>query len=196
MRLKKPKTKIVASECRDPIRLTDHPLHQKIYGDYVSQDLIDSVKADGILTPILITDEGVVISGRCRRLAAVAAQLDHVPCSVLDRKYSAAEIEQLLIASNIQRVKTASQVAFEADALLEIQKAINKERQANGEKTERARDTVGEIMGISGRSVANYAGAARKIHETEAAGNFEAGVRLRETLDKSGPKAAMALGTK
>ena len=86
------KPKVVAYEWRDPARLTDHPLHRQIYGDDLPQYLVDSIKLQGVITPLLITGDGVVISGRSRRVAAIDAKIEKVNCAVLDAGYSNEEL--------------------------------------------------------------------------------------------------------
>ncbi|MBP8291765.1 MAG: hypothetical protein KAX65_03260 [Caldilineaceae bacterium] len=42
-------------------RLKPHPLNETIYGDRADADLIASVKARGVLNPILITSNNLLI---------------------------------------------------------------------------------------------------------------------------------------
>ena len=99
--------------------LKPHALNAAIYGDGADSDLLESIKKHGILTPILITESGLVISGHRRLNAAQMVGLEMVPVTVVDA-LDQLEEEELLIMTNRQRQKTNEQKMREGKKLLEI----------------------------------------------------------------------------
>src|SRR5207248_11592509 len=92
--------------------LNPHPENARIYGDDVDEKLLASVRAHGVYEPLLVTREGLIISGHRRWKAAKKAGLGEVPVSVFP---SADDLDVLeaLVHCNEQRVKTRYQVAQE-----------------------------------------------------------------------------------
>lgn len=96
-----------------------------LYGDPDAEagDLLESVRAEGILVPLVVTLEGErweVISGHRRLACARALDLAEVPCEVRDFGSPAAR-KLAVLEYNRQRRKTFSQLMREADALEELQ---------------------------------------------------------------------------
>lgn len=54
---------------RSPHDLRPHKLNRRIYGDEVDDDLAESIRAHGSLTPLVITEDNLVTGGRARTLA-------------------------------------------------------------------------------------------------------------------------------
>lgn len=97
---------------RSPDDLRSHPLNDKIYGDGPDDELIDSIRNKGILNPLLITHDNLIISGHRRWQAAVAIGLDSLPV-VIFGSTDELDIEEALIESNRQRIKTGEQIGRE-----------------------------------------------------------------------------------
>lgn len=100
----------------DPWTLETPSLNDAIYGtaanDADIKSLVESVKEDGIITPLVVNREGYVISGNRRRAAACRAGLREVPCHVWDVPNDSMDFPRLLVAANENRVKGAdSQMA-------------------------------------------------------------------------------------
>ena len=64
--------------------LTPHPDNERIYGDPVDDELVNSVRRLGILEPLLINTDGRIISGFCRWQAAQRLGLSMVPTRTFD----------------------------------------------------------------------------------------------------------------
>src|SRR3989304_2882609 len=113
--------------------LRGHPLNDKVYGssDILSDDFLTSVSKLGVLQPLLITNDDVIISGHQRWAAAKRLEIDSVPVVVSDVTDDL-EIEILVIESNKQRDKTFSQKMREAEELKRIEKILAGGRQAHG----------------------------------------------------------------
>lgn len=121
-------------ETRKINELRPHPLNAEIYGDGCDADLRDSVKAKGILTPVLITSQyaeigaNIIISGHRRFNAAQMAQLAEVPV-VVSNLQTSADIEEAVIIANKQRHKTNEQIGREFQKLIAIEETRAKARQ-------------------------------------------------------------------
>jgi hypothetical protein len=75
--------------------------------------LLDSVRSRGVLVPLTVTLDWVVLSGHRRYAAARAAGLLTVPCQVHDVWSTDPDFLPLLVAYNLQRVKSRDEVLRE-----------------------------------------------------------------------------------
>jgi len=167
----------------------------KLYGDSEpDQSLIDSIRSVGILNPIIVNEEGEIISGN-RRYKAYMHLYDENPRPQHITRWLVVRLavnehlgyERMVIDSNVQRVKTKGQIAREAAALLRIEKEMAAEREKAGKRNRsvnlrkgRASKLVGEQLGISERTVEK---AAEVVAAAES-GDKEA-VAALELLDKN-----------
>jgi N6-adenosine-specific RNA methylase IME4/ParB-like chromosome segregation protein Spo0J len=144
--------------------LTPHPKNFEIYGqESVTDDLLASVKSKGVMVPLTITSENVIISGHRRYEAAKMAGLEIVPVGVATFESELDELEAI-IEFNRQREKTFVQKMKEAEALelIEAERAKNRMLAAQnnkaaveifpqlptGENTGKTRDKVAQQTGI------------------------------------------------
>ena len=83
--------------------LKPHPLNAQVYGYYDSltdnADLAESIKKHGILTPLLVTMDNVIISGYRRWNAARELGLSEVPVIVADLT-DELDIEEAVLTSS------------------------------------------------------------------------------------------------
>jgi len=101
--------------------LKPHPINIDIYGsENVDRDLVESIRSKGILEPIVIKDNGIILSGHRRWLAAKELVLEEVPCRVIAFDSDLDE-KEALIEFNRQRIKTFEQKMKEADYLFGIE---------------------------------------------------------------------------
>jgi ParB-like chromosome segregation protein Spo0J len=80
----------------------DHPF--KVIENKDMDDLLESIKANGILVPVLVRPVGgkyEIISGHRRKFCAVKAGFKQVPCVIRDMSYDEAVLA--MVDSNIQR---------------------------------------------------------------------------------------------
>lgn len=122
-----PKTSTV--EYRNIIDVHPSPENDDLYQPVSDDDeefvsLIESVKADGILDPIIITEDGYILSGHRRRAAAMRAGLDVVPVRIQRGvrwdETPTDEFRRLLAEFNVsQRRKTAGERLRERLAITE-----------------------------------------------------------------------------
>ncbi len=99
----------------DTNSLSPHPLNAKIYGEeIIDQSLLDDIKEKGILSPIIITEDNIIVSGHRRWVIAKELGLEKVPCDVVHFE-SDQDVELALISFNKTRVKTYIQEMLEID---------------------------------------------------------------------------------
>jgi ParB-like chromosome segregation protein Spo0J len=186
-----------------PLELTPHPLNEKLYGVLernIDEHLRDSIKEHGILVPLTITKDNVIISGHSRWFWACRFDLPTVPIIVCNAK-TEDQIEELIVHSNRQRVKTTEQIGREGKVLTRIESARAKARQEaalkKGDKkpdpvtqevAERgeARKLAADALGVSHTTLKKVTVVVDKIDELEAAGETEQAADLRNTVNKKG----------
>ena len=208
-------SKTRTNEHRDPQKLKNHPLNIKLYkGAPPTADFVASVKAHGILTPLLITTDDVVISGHDRKNAARMAGLKEVPVVVLRDVTDPLDQEELLIVSNRQKQKDNETLAREAARLTEIESeraaervraaqskpgskaGTNAHRPKNSEDIDdsgRTRERVAEALGVGEQTAVKLAEAGRELKKAEESGDAEKADSIKRGLQKSvsaGHKAA------
>ena len=207
----------------DPRNLKPHPANKRIYGhESIDQELLKSIRELGVLEPLVITTDNLVIAGHRRRVHAIEAGLETVPVRIVSG-LNELEIERWLIVSNKQRVKTNEQRAREYERLKAIYAELAKERQhAAGEhgkeggrgntkpsknkdvnpsaefsgRVSESREQAAVDVGMKRDTAEKAAKVVEKIDEAEAAGDTETAEELRETLNtKSVNAAAKKAGT-
>ena len=164
-------------ERRDPQVLRNHLLNAKIYGTTPDPEFVKLVKKHGVLEPLLITTENVIISGHKRRQAAIMAGLRSVPVIVAHGLTDALDIAEMLIVCNEQRPKSIEQRAREYQHLKEIAEKRAKALQAAAGGHKSNKKSGSEIALVS-------------VPDTSASGQSQQGV----TSTKSRSKAARQAG--
>lgn len=145
--------------------LHDHPVNESLYGPVVAdQEMTQSIRERGVLqrlrvTPLGEEDVGAfrIISGHRRKVNAVAAGLEEVPCEVV--YYDNAQDEIIdLVHSNKARQKTEAQKTAEVSrlrsALGEAAKALKNANLSSkdspmGDKSPRTSEVIAEKLGVS-----------------------------------------------
>ena len=139
----------------------NHPF--KVLDDERMEELTESIRANGILTPVLVRpdDEGTyeMISGHRRLRAAKRAGLRKIPAIIKEMTDDEATIA--MVDGNIQREEILpSEKAFALKMKMEALKKQGKRNDLTTSSTEwtksRAGDIVGEAEGISKSQVHKY----------------------------------------
>ena len=141
----------------------DHPF--KVLDDEKMTDLVESVKAKGVLTPVLLRSDGEdgyeMISGHRRMHAAVIAGLATIPAIV--RELSDDDAVIAMVDANIQREELLpSEKAFayrmKLDAMKHQGYRTDITSGQNGQKSKGvvSRDILAEQVGESTRNVQRY----------------------------------------
>lgn len=177
-------------ELRKVCELIPHEMNRKIYGsEDIPEAFIESIKQKGILTPLVIKTDNIIISGHRRWRIAKAIGLELVPVRTVHFKNELEEREAI-IDFNRQREKTFSQKMAEADELKSIEAERARQRRIAclqqydkkpvvenfpQRKSGKTRDKVAATIGFgSGR---NYAKAAKVWNEAKA-GNSSAQIKV------------------
>ena len=130
----------------------------------VCRDLIESVKSNGVLTPVLLRSDGEdgyeMISGHRRMHAAAIAGLETIPAIV--RELSDDDAVIAMVDANIQREELLpSEKGFaykmKLDAIKRQGKRVDLTCGHNGHKLgKKSREELGEQVGESARNVQRY----------------------------------------
>lgn len=166
--------------------LEPHPKNAEIYSSDISDDFLRKIERVGILEPLIITLNNVILSGHRRWLAAKKLGLDSVPVRVALVNDDLDEVD-VLIACNDQRVKTFSEKAAEMAEMKKIEEERARRRQVEGKRLDlgenfpeggigRSSDIVGKKYGVSGKQVDKIV----TIHEKAKDGDEQARGLMKE----------------
>lgn len=176
--------------------LRPHPLNETIYGDRADADLIASVKAKGVLNPILISQDNLIISGHRRWGAAIAAGLETVPVVVFGST-DPLDIEEALIESNRQRQKTNEQIGREYKELKRIynnrhsRQGMRSDLTSDSQESEVKPPTVKAAteLGVSQPTAVRIEAVVNRIDTLRADGQDAKAETLRQELERSAKAA-------
>ena len=110
-------------------KLTRHPLNIKLYGYELEPSFLASVKRHGIICPIQVTEDFIIVDGHRRYQAALKAGVteDHVIVRLdLDDDLA---IQEALIECNRHRDRSDEVKHHEAQVLLSIKQERIRERE-------------------------------------------------------------------
>ena len=137
----------------------DHPF--KVVDDEKMQDLVESIRTNGILSPVLVRPVGndvyEMVSGHRRMHAAVILGMDRVPAII--REMSDDEAIVKMVDANIQREELLpSEKAFAYRMKMEAMKRQGSRRDLTSDQNDPKLSawTIGEESGISGSQVKRY----------------------------------------
>lgn len=135
----------------------DHPF--KVVDDDRMQDLADSIKQNGVLSPVLLreTERGQyeMISGHRRMHAARLAGLETIPAII--REMSDDEATIIMVDSNIQREELLpSEKAFAFKMRMDAVRHQGTSRHDVGKSGVESADIIGCMSGVGGRQVQRY----------------------------------------
>ncbi len=182
-----------------PDQLRPHPAKLEIYGDQPGGDFVGSIREHGVLEPLVVTPQNLIISGHLRHAASVAAGLSEVPVITVEPADDEVAID-LLLNANIQRVKTNEQIVREAASRMRIEARKAQMRQAAGtaakvpakspEGRGDARAIVAKQMAIGVKKVDQCVAIVGKLAELQQEGDQATYNVLSNALAKSINKAA------
>ena len=139
----------------------NHPF--KVLDDEKMSDLVESIRVNGILSPVLVRPDGEdsyeMISGQRRMHAAKIVGLTMIPAIV--REMSDDEAVIYMVDSNIQREELLpSEKAFafkmKLDAMKRQGKRTDLTSDQNVQKFQTSRDSLASEFGISGPQISRY----------------------------------------
>lgn len=174
--------------------LTPHPLNYEIYGDTDYENmsdaqavefmqLVESIKTNGLLHPLIVDQDLRIISGERRFNAYKYLGLKEIEVIQYEYKDDLKRINHL-IEENRYRVKTNMQLIKEGtikEKLIEANKKnILKEK---GEKS--LRDVIGIDLGMSGKTYEKGKKVLKVIEELRDDGDIVAAKELEKKANKS-----------
>jgi len=194
-------------------KIIDHPINHAIYADNFDDDLVESVRVNGVLNPITVCRHPggsfVCLSGHRRRQAAKLAGLTNIPAMVVRDDLPEHLQVIMVIESNRQRDKTTEQKARETAELAKARSVEAKSRMKAGKKATsdpranlpegsdekgRAITQAAKETGLGSRKTAEKAlEVVEKIDELTAAGEAIKAEQLREALNEKSVSAAARL---
>ena len=140
----------------------DHPF--KVVDDEKMQELVESIKVNGVLSPVLIRPKGMdtyeMISGHRRLHAAQLAGLESIPAII--RELSDDEATIAMVDANIQREELLpSEKAFAYKMKMDAMKRQGTRSDLTCDQNEhklgiKSREMLGEQLGISSAQVSRY----------------------------------------
>ena len=174
-------------------KIIDHPINSSIYRDNFDDELVESVRQNGVLSPIIVCKHPggsyVCLSGHRRRQAAKLAGLTEVPCLIYREDLPDWQQVLIIVESNRQREKTTEMLARETEALAKAKEQQAAARKKAGKKASddlrenfpegsedgRAMAEAAKETGIGSRPTAKKAiEVVKKIDELEQAGEVAA----------------------
>ncbi|MEW6772050.1 MAG: ParB N-terminal domain-containing protein [Bacillota bacterium] len=139
--------------------LKPHPKNKEFFPDslpdHLWQELVEDVRENGIINPLVVTPDYTVLAGHLRLEAAKEAGLTHVPVVIRDVDSDSDEAVSLLIRDNLLRRQLSDvQVAKLIRRLKEIY-AVNQGRPKarNGYSGREKQDKMSELLGIDERHI-------------------------------------------
>lgn len=120
-------------EFRDPTTLKPHVVSLELYGEIDVGDLKESIEELGILVPIIITEDGNIISGHRRWKTASELGMNEVPIEV-EHYANEWEEKRAILEYNRYRQKTITQRMREAKLLKVLIKDAIAQRKLAGIK--------------------------------------------------------------
>lgn len=195
----------------DPRTLKPHPCNSSIYGeDEDVTELVSLIRNSGWVKPLVISNEGTIISGHRRWKAVLELEWESVPVEVREFPDEIAQLQALLL-ENASRFKTVEQKVREASAWKDIEKAVAHRRQLATQNNHTGRavrenfpqllsekgrtsDRLAKLVGLgSGRTYSKAARVVEAIDLETSSGNLEKAQALRQVLNSKSVDAAIRL---
>ena len=137
----------------------NHPF--KVLDDEKMDDLVESIRANGVLTPVLVRPDGdggyEMISGHRRMHAAIRAELEVIPAIVKEMSDDEATI--FMVDSNVQREEILpSERAYALSMKMEAMRRQGKRSDLTSgtECPKLSAESAGEVYGLKARQVRKY----------------------------------------
>lgn len=110
--------------------LLPHPFNQQVYGDPNStvnfNELVESIQVYGVLEPLVVTGDLVIINGHRRAIAAIKIGLKFTPVRKVFGLDEAAQVD-LIILLNQHRKRLPSMMVYEALAIEHLDQKLRTE---------------------------------------------------------------------
>jgi ParB-like chromosome segregation protein Spo0J len=180
----------------DPRTLKGHPSNDALFGPADSDldpQFLESIRIAGILTPLVVRPDNLILSGHRRHAAALRLELKTVPV-VVDESDSDLEQTRVWLDSNLQRELTREQKIrfFEQYRKLEAAEAAARQRAGvrQNSSTGRADDLAAKRVGMSRPTAGIGLVVVKEIDKAAATGDHERADKLRTALNEGSVSSA------
>lgn len=126
--------------------LRPHPKNEEIYGAVDPGDLVASIRDNGILNPLRVTADGMIICGHRRHAGAEIVGLDDVPVVVSDLTDEIDILNVLLQDNAHSRAKTKKQMSLEVAEIQRVEKVLAARRRADGWRMRGANENLPALV--------------------------------------------------
>jgi len=92
-----------------------NPVHDQIYSSNEIEDLVESMEKNGLLEPLVVTPDHVIVSGHRRYLAAKFLGWDEI--EIVVREIDTEDMEFTMVSANQYRRKKSAEVLNEIQRL-------------------------------------------------------------------------------
>jgi len=127
------------------------PINSQIYIDGNVDDLINSIQEFGLMQPLVITPDNLIVSGHRRYKAMNALGWKNAECDV--KKIAEKDLEITLVLYNQNRVKVATELLREIKVLYEKLWVGRGKNKGIGGRNPNIRDVVASKVGISSSKI-------------------------------------------
>jgi len=146
--------------------LKPHPLNKEIYLEDEKEDknLEELIKAEGIKTPLFITDDDVILDGHRRYRIAKKLGFKSVPC-IIEYPKSREEEFYLILLHNHYRIKKPREIYNEYQLWKKILKPLAEQRRKWKKRVPELRANLPQVLPQGGRvteQIAKVKGVSRK----------------------------------
>lgn len=159
--------------------LKEHPKNKIFFDDLEGDawsEFLESIRTSGVIVPIVVTKDNVIISGHQRVKACIALGMDEIPAEV-KKIDSEDEILKQLIETNIRQrgIGNANPVKF-GRCLMELERIYGIQRGGDRKSEEgskpnnsalKSQEDLAAELGISKDSLQNYKKLAQAIPEMQ-----------------------------
>jgi len=175
-------------ELRATKDLYPSPYHEEIYGNAIPEDLEGSIKKEGVLQPLVVTNDNEILSGRSRWRVCNSLGIDQVPCLVITEGSLPSE-EKLatLINLNASRDRTPRQRAVEYRHLKIVEACRLKKNPGQYQST--PRKVAAKKVGMSPDSCEALLDAIDQADSLASRGKIEEAEKLNKAIDSGSIKA-------
>ena len=131
----------------DPKELKPHPKNAEIYEERVDQDFEKSILENGILEPLVVNSQNVILSGARRWKAALKLGLEKVPCRIENPE----DEVKAILEYNRYRQKTSRELYNEWKIIREREATKAQERMLAGKPS--AEIGIGSVRDIAAKEL-------------------------------------------
>jgi len=135
--------------------LKPHPKNRELFPDALPDslwhELVEDIRENGVINPLIITPDYTVLAGHLRLEAAQEAGLTHVPVVIRDVNPDSDEAVSLLVRDNLLRRQLSDMQVARLIRLLKERYGVKPGRPGSNAKENSAK--IAELMGLPERTM-------------------------------------------